>query len=51
VPCRERATWPAGAEILPLIDTRMTAVVRQGAPALEIQWDGTLRLSEPPARP
>ena len=51
VPCRERATWPADAEILPLIDTRMTAVVRQGAPALEIQWDGTLRLSEPPGRP
>ena len=35
---------PAGAAVLPLVDTRAHALVRQGAPPMTVDWDGTLRL-------
>jgi hypothetical protein len=44
-PCREAAAWPLGASILPLIDTRSTAIVRAGSAPLSLDWDGTLRVT------
>ena len=41
--CQDLAV-PAGAAVLPLVDTRAHALVRQGAPPLTVDWDGTLRL-------
>lgn len=38
--CRERAGWPAGWEALALVDTRLTAVLRVGAPAVHVEYDG-----------
>jgi hypothetical protein len=35
---------PAGAAVLPLIDTRAHALVRRDAPPMTVDWDGTLRL-------
>ncbi len=46
-PCRDRSLWPAGARLLPLIDTRAYAIVRRGAPPLTVEWDGTIRVTEP----
>jgi hypothetical protein len=46
VPCRDAFRWPAGARVLPLIDTRAYAIVRKGAPPLTVDWDGTIRLLE-----
>ena len=46
-PCRDASLWPAGARLLPLIDTRAYAIVRQGAPPLTMEWDGTVRVVEP----
>ena len=46
-PCRESADWPAGARIRPLIETRAHAIVREGAPPLAVEWDGTIRFPEP----
>ncbi len=43
VPCRELARWPAGSAVIPLIETRMSAVVSQGVPRLAVEFDGTLR--------
>jgi len=48
VPCREVAGWPEGSALIPLIDTRMSAVVRRGVPPLEVQFDGTLRAVDAP---
>jgi hypothetical protein len=45
-PCRDAAMWPAGAGLLPLIETRAYAIVRKGAPPLTVDWDGTLRVVE-----
>ncbi|MEA2723944.1 MAG: hypothetical protein QOH59_1715 [Gemmatimonadales bacterium] len=45
-PCRDVSTLPAGARLLPLIDTRAHAIVRKGAPPLTVDWDGTLRVME-----
>jgi hypothetical protein len=47
VPCRDAAQWPAGARLMPLIDTRAYAIVRKGAPPLSVDWDGTVRVVEP----
>ena len=44
VPCRDASTWPPGASIQPLIDTRARAIVRRGSPALSVDWDGTVRV-------
>jgi hypothetical protein len=46
VPCRESAGWPPHASVLPLVDTRAYAVLRRGAPALVIEWDGAVRPAE-----
>jgi len=51
-PCREvrmlvaRAPWLAtpSAGIAPLVDTRRHVVVRRGAAAFTVDWDGTLRV-------
>jgi hypothetical protein len=43
-PCRDSAAWPSGASILPLIDTRARAILRRGAAALTVDWDGTVRV-------
>ena len=48
-PCHELAALPEGASIQALIDTRASAVVRRGAPALSVDWDGTLRVAGYPA--
>jgi len=46
-PCRDGSLWPAGARLLPLIDTRAYAIVRKGAPPLTVEWDGTIRVTGP----
>lgn len=46
-PCRDASMVPAGARLLPLIDTRAYAIVRKGAPPLTVEWDGTLRVVAP----
>ena len=43
VPCRELAGIPTGATIVPLVDTRSSAVLRHGAPPLTVEWDGAIR--------
>jgi hypothetical protein len=48
VPCREIAGWPAGSTLIPLIDTRMSAIVRRGVPRLTVQLDGSLRPADSP---
>jgi hypothetical protein len=48
VPCRESATWPNGAGVIPLIDTRMSAIVRRGVPPLTVDFDGRLRPADAP---
>ena len=46
-PCRESAQWTRRGRLYPLIETRQHAIVRQGSPALSVDWDGTPRfLSE-----
>ena len=45
--CRDATTLPAGARMEPLIDIRAYAIVRKGAPALSVDWDGALRIAEP----
>jgi hypothetical protein len=42
-PCQDLAV-PDGAAVLPLVDTRAHALVRQGAPPMTVDWDGTVRL-------
>jgi hypothetical protein len=44
VPCRQTATWPDSAAVIPLVETRAQLVVRRGTPALVSDWDGTVRL-------
>jgi hypothetical protein len=41
-PCRD-AKWPQGATLVPLVETRRTAVLRKNGPALVVGGDGTLR--------
>jgi hypothetical protein len=48
VPCREVAGWPAGSTLIPLIDTRMSAIVRRGVPRLTVDLDGALRPVDAP---
>ena len=48
IPCRESAAWPAHATVIPLVETRPSAVIRRGAPPLVVEWDGTLRLADTP---
>jgi len=44
VPCRELASWPPGATVLPLVDTRLNAIVSRDLPRITVDWDGTLRI-------
>jgi len=46
VPCREIAAWPAGATVVPLIETRRSVVVRRGIPPITVDFDGRLRAVE-----
>jgi len=48
VPCREVAGWPAGSILIPLIDTRMSVIVRRGVPRLTVELDGGLRAADSP---
>jgi hypothetical protein len=48
VPCREVAGWPAGSALIPLIDTRMSVIVRRGVPRLTVDFDGGLRAADRP---
>jgi hypothetical protein len=43
LPCRELAGIGAGGTILPLVDTRSSAIVRRGSPPLTVEWDGAIR--------
>lgn len=45
-PCADWTTYPAGAAILPLIETRRHAIVRRGTPPLVAEWDGAVRVAE-----
>lgn len=47
-PCADLTTYPAGATVLPLVETRRHAIVRRGTPPLVAEWDGALRAAEPP---
>jgi len=49
VPCADRPIWPAGARVVPLVDTRYQVILSPRAPALTVDWDGALRLAEPAA--
>jgi hypothetical protein len=42
VPCRERAGWPPGATVLPLVETRPHVILRRGTPPLAVEWDGAV---------
>ncbi|HEU5304198.1 MAG TPA: hypothetical protein VFU40_06090, partial [Gemmatimonadales bacterium] len=44
-PCHASASLPDGARIQPLIDTRARAILRKGAPAVVVDWDGTVRMA------
>ena len=48
VPCREVAAWPAGSTLIPLIETRMSVIVRRGVPRLTVELDGGLRAVDAP---
>ena len=48
VPCREVAAWPAGAMVVPLIDTRRSVIARRGLPPITVEFDGRLRAVETP---
>jgi hypothetical protein len=45
VPCRELASWPPGARV-PLVDTRLTAIVSRDLPRITVDWDGALRIGD-----
>jgi hypothetical protein len=45
-PCRD-ATWPQGAALVPLVETRRTAILRKNGPALVVGGDGSLRPDTP----
>ena len=50
VPCRD-AFWPAGATLVPLVETRRTAVLKKDGPALVVGGDGSLRPDNRPGSP
>ena len=50
VPCRD-ALWPAGAVLVPLVETRHTAILRRNGPALVVGGDGSLRPDATPRGP
>jgi hypothetical protein len=48
LPCRELGRWPSGSRLVALVETRESAVVAQGVPALAIDYDGTIRPARAP---
>lgn len=48
VPCRVAAAWPTGSTVIPLVDTRMSVIVRRGVPRLTVELDGGLRAADAP---
>jgi hypothetical protein len=48
VPCREMASWPAGAAVVPLIETRSRLIVRRGLSPLEVDGDGAVWVKPAP---
>jgi len=48
VPCRELAAWPPGVRVVPLVDTRLTAIVTRDLPRVTVDWDGALRVGDDP---
>jgi hypothetical protein len=46
-PCAAASEWPAGATVVPLLETRRHVIVRRGAPPLAVEWDGALRVAQP----
>ncbi len=46
---RQDADWLMPASLFPLVETRSTLITRAGAPAVLIDWDGTLRIQPSPA--
>ncbi len=44
VPCRELSSWPPGATVAPLVNTRLTAIVSRDLPRVTVDWDGALRI-------
>jgi hypothetical protein len=47
--CPEGYHLPLGSTVVPLVDTRATAVLRPGVPAFRIQGDGSIRFVPPGA--
>ena len=45
-PCAESSGWPAGAAIVPLVETRRHVIVRRGTPPLMVEWDGAVRVAQ-----
>ena len=50
LPCRD-AWWPRGATLIPLVETRRTAILRKDGPALVVGGDGSLRPDRVPDGP
>ena len=50
VACRETAGWPPRVSVVPLVETRMHAILRRGTPPLAVEWDGALRVTDAGAR-
>jgi hypothetical protein len=48
LPCRELGRWPSGSRLVPLVETRASAVIRRDSPALAVEYDGTLRPAQVP---
>jgi hypothetical protein len=46
----DRAPWLDPATIVPLVDTRLHAVVRRGRSGLSTEWDGGIVLALPAIR-
>jgi hypothetical protein len=43
----ERVPWATGNGVVPLVDTRLRAIVRRGRSQLAVEWDGSLLISSP----
>jgi len=43
----ERAPWATRNGVVPLVDTRLRAIVRRGRAQLAMEWDGSLLISSP----
>jgi len=48
---RSAAPWLSADLIVPLVQTRSTAIVRRGRVSFVIDWDGVIRMGAPPSPP